>query len=119
MFVRITIDIYIPPPEVREVEKEPSSSTSDSTTSAKLKNELKDWVAKHGFENFADWRLRIPAETMLDDPSSVLEYLPAENLFLLTAPYEGAFCYVYIDWKQGKQPRVLKVEREPLIVQVK
>lgn len=120
MFVRITIDIYILPLEVRDGEDEPPSPPSDSSTSAELKAEFNDYLeAVGGFANFADGRLRIPAETMLDDPSSVLESLDVENRYLLTGYYESEFCYVYIDWEQGKQPRVLKVEREPLIVQIK
>jgi hypothetical protein len=77
-------------------------------TVCSVKQQLKEIVEAVGFENWRDSRI---AEFLLDDHNSDAKRL-YDNRYLLMGFHEGYFVYVHIEWIDGCQPRVHRVESE-------
>jgi hypothetical protein len=117
MFMRVIIEFHVIRTDATDVTNtKPSqpvlSSTSD-TLKAIFNAELEE---VGGFEN---WRQSIIAERMLDDSDSVFASISGEDNYLLVGNYEDEIVSIFIDWEQGEQPRVQRVEHKRVLRVVK
>ncbi len=118
MFVRITvIEIYVVPPVNKDSEDNRSASSDTLPRSNALKAEFNNHLKEIG--GFRNWLESSIAEQMLDDSESTFELVDERGRYLLQGNYDNDFFHVYIDWKEGEQPRVHRYERERLRRRIK
>jgi len=117
MFMRVIIELHVVSPDTTSIANAKSTQSVAPSSSDKLKITFNAELEKVG--GFENWQQSPIAEKMLDDSDSVFTSISGEDKYLLVGNYEDEIFSFFIDWEQGKQPRIQQVEHKRVLRVVK